>query len=250
MSATDSINVQWAQWACPENIKACTTLRHGGVSEGVYRSLNVAAHVGDVPEAVAENRARLKNLLHLPGEPVWMTQVHGTLVIDATTANTEDEADGAIADMPGIVCAVMTADCLPLFLCDQDGTRVGVLHVGWRGLAAGIVEQGVKSMDVAPAQLLAWLGPAIGPGQFEIGDDVHEQLGGTSDERAHAFKPSGRPGHWLADLPKLASLRLQALGVNSISQSSACTKSDADNFYSHRRDGVCGRMASLIWLVS
>ena len=248
MSAADSIQVQWAQWAGPENIKACTTLRHGGVSEGVYRSLNVGAHVGDVLEAVAENRARLRSFLHLPKEPVWMTQVHGTRVIDAAAANINDEADGAVTHVPSVVCAVMTADCLPLFLCDQHGTRVGVLHVGWRGLAAGIVEQGVKSMGIAPAQLLAWLGPAIGPGQFEIGDEVRDQLGGVNDERAHAFKLSDKSGHWLADLYELTRLRLHALGVKAISQSTACTKSDADNFFSHRRDSVCGRMASLIWL--
>ncbi len=248
MNAADSIQVQWAQWNCPANVKACTTLRHGGVSKGIYRSLNLGAHVGDDAEAVLQNRKRLKKFLNLPNDPLWLKQIHGIRVVEATHAYAGDEADGAITDAPGVVCAIMTADCLPLFLCDQAGSKVCVLHVGWRGLAAGIVEQGVKKMGVGPEQSLAWMGPAIGPDQFEIGGDVRERLSAKNNGAEHAFKPSGRPGHWLADLYGLTRMSLKAAGVRSIGQSKACTKSDAGSFFSHRRDGVCGRMASLIWL--
>ncbi len=242
-----TITVQWAQWDCPNGVKACTTLRHGGVSEGVYQSLNLGAHVGDDPKAVYQNRERLKNFLRLPNEPAWLSQVHGTRVIDAAVADSNGQADGAFTNVPGIVCAVMTADCLPLFLCDKGGDKVGLLHVGWRGLAAGIVEQGVKGMDVEPARLLAWLGPAIGPEQFEIGEEVRAQLD-NGQGAARAFRPSLKSGHWFADLCVLTRLRLQSLGITNISQSDACTKTDSWNYFSHRRDGVCGRMASVIWL--
>lgn len=248
MSAAAPLQVKWTQWDCPENVKACTTLRHGGVSEGVYASLNLGAHVGDDSDAVFENRKRLKDFLQLPNEPIWMSQVHGTRIIDAASAEANEEADGAITHVPGVVCAVMTADCLALFLCDQDGSKIGLFHVGWRGLASGMVEHGVKQMGIASDQLHAWMGPTIGPEQFEIDAEVREQLGGSRDETAHAFQPSVKAGHWLADLYTLTRLRLQNAGVSVIGQSSACTKSDAANYFSHRRDGICGRMASLIWL--
>jgi len=226
-------------------VRAFTTTRVGGVSGGPYDSFNLADHVGDDPKQVQVNRTRLRQAADLPSDPVWLRQVHGTDVVDAAAGPAT--ADGSFADAAGTVCAVLTADCVPIFLCDRRGTMVGVLHAGWRGLAAGIIEAGVERMDVPGASLLAWLGPAIGPAAFEVGDDVREAFVRVDADAAHAFVPSTH-GRWLADLYQLARRRLERLEVTAVFGGDHCTATQADLFYSYRRDGATGRMASIIWL--
>lgn len=232
-------------WSAPPNVRALVTTRRGGASRGPYASLNLADHVGDDPQAVAINRARLR--AHLPADPVWLRQVHGTRCIDAAAATPGSEADAAYACRTGIVCAVLTADCLPILLCDHDGTRVAAIHAGWRGLAAGIIEETVATLGVPAASLLAWLGPAIGPGRFEVGAEVRTRFLASDAGAAEAFVPAG-DGKWRADLYRLATRRLTALGVCRPAGGDFCTAGDAERFFSYRRDGVTGRMASLIWL--
>ncbi len=240
----DSIAATWpaAPW-----VRALTTVRSGGSSRPPYDSFNLADHVGDEPEVVARNRERLRAALNLPAEPAWLRQVHGTQVIHAAQGAECAEADGSYADGPGSVCVVLTADCLPVFLCDLSGTRVAVLHAGWRGLAAGIVERGVEAMALAPASLMAWLGPAIGPATFEVGPEVREAFS-AHDSAARSMFAEGREGRLLADLYGLARLRLRGAGVERIYGGGFCTVTEQVRFYSYRRDGACGRMASLIWL--
>ncbi len=236
-----------AGWPAPPNVRALTTLRSGGVSLPPFASFNLADHVGDDPGAVALNRRHLRQRLRLPAEPVWLTQVHGTTVVDAARAAPNTQADGSFTDRPDVVCSVLTADCLPIFLCDESGTRVAILHAGWRGLAAGVVERGIEAMAVSPATLMAWLGPAIGPQAFEVGAEVREAFTLGNAAAADLFTP-GRDGHFFADLYALARLRLAAAGVNRIFGGGLCTVADQVRFFSYRRDGACGRMASLIWI--
>jgi len=232
-------------WPAPARVRAFSTTRAGGVSAGAYGSLNLADHVGDNPQQVQANRECLRRAASLPGEPVWLRQVHGTDVVDAAMGPAT--ADGSFTDAARTVCAVLTADCLPIFLCDRRGTMVGALHAGWRGLAAGIIETGVERMDVPGASLLAWLGPAIGPTAFEVGDDVREAFVRSDADAARAFVPNAR-GRWWADLYQLARRRLARVGVTAVYGGGHCTVTQADLFYSYRRDGATGRMASLIWL--
>ena len=234
-------------WPAPTNVRAFSTTRVGGVSRGSYASFNLGDHVGDDSEAVARNRELLREALALPAEPVWLRQVHGTRVIDAAQGDTHGEADGAWSAQPGVVCAVLTADCLPVLLCDRTGTRVAALHAGWRGLAAGVIEQGVRALGGAPDELLAWLGPAIGPRAFEVGPEVRTTFVQQDATAARAFTAS-HDGRYFADLYALACLRLSALGVTRITGGGFCTLTDRDRFFSFRRDGSCGRMATLIWL--
>jgi YfiH family protein len=234
-------------WPAPANVRAFTTTRAGGASLGPYASLNLGDHVGDDPAAVVRNRELLRAALKFPTEPVWLRQVHGTQIIDAVQADAHGEADGAWSAQPGVVCAVLTADCLPVFLCDRAGTKVALLHAGWRGLAAGVIEQGVRALAVVPEDLLVWLGPAIGPQAFEVGMEVKAAFVQNNPAAARAFVPTG-DGRYLADLYALARLRLSALGVHHIYGGGFCTFTDRDRFFSYRRDGTCGRMASLIWL--
>lgn len=234
-------------WPAPARVQAAATTRVGGVSSGVYGGLNLGDHVGDDPRAVSENRRMLRAALELPAEPRWLTQVHGCDLADAGAAG-DCIADAAIATAPGAVCAVLTADCLPVLLCDRRGERVAAVHAGWRGLADGIIEAAIAALALPPRRLLAWLGPAIGPDAFEVGDEVRERLTvGLGDPAASAFRPSSR-GRWLADLPRLARQRLAAAGVEHVSGGTDCTYSDAGRFFSYRRDGTTGRMATLIWL--
>ncbi len=238
----------------PERVGALSTTRQGGVSQPPYDDgaggggLNLATHVGDLPDAVAENRALLRS--HLPAEPAWLTQVHGTRVLDAATVSNAPEADASITNQPGVVCAIMTADCLPVLLADADGRVVGAAHAGWRGLAAGVLQATVAAMrDAGAGRLLAWLGPAIGPDAFEVGDDVRAAFAHLGPESAQAFRPvANATGKYLADLPMLARLALAEAGVSSVAGGSDCTVSDPARFYSFRRDRVTGRMASLIWI--
>lgn len=236
-------------WDAPTNVHALVTTRAGGVSRPPFASLNLGLHVGDDPEAVRENRARLRG--HLPAEPVWLQQVHGTVVAELDRVMAGDApptADAAVARGAGVVCAVMTADCLPVILCDDAGSVVAAAHAGWRGLAEGVLEATVDHMGVAPGQLRAWLGPAIGPDAFEVGDEVRDRfVSGDPDLRA-AFRPTGAPGKWLADLYQLAHSRLRTRGVERVLGGAMCTFSDAGRFYSYRRDRVTGRFATLVWL--
>jgi polyphenol oxidase len=231
-------------WVAPVNVRALTTTRRRGRSRGPYADFNLGDHVGDDAAAVAANRARLR--LHLPAEPVWLKQVHGTRCVVAENAAAGVEADASVSFRPGTVCAVLTADCLPVLLCDAGGTVVAAAHAGWRGLAAGIIESTVTAMGRPPGEILAWLGPAIGPAAFEVGDEVRAAFI-THDAAARAFVPHGA-GKWLCDIYALARQRLAALGVHRVAGGDLCTVSDADRFYSYRRDGTTGRMASLIWL--
>jgi len=233
------------QWDAPANVRAFSTTRLGGVSAGPWSSLNLGDHVGDEPAAVAENRRRLVQVLELPGEPAWLRQVHGTRV---RRPDDEDPcADACATRLPGEVCVVMTADCLPVLLCNAAGTRVAAAHAGWRGLLGGVLEATLDRFDDPPDQVMAWMGPAIGPDAFEVGDEVRQAfLAHDSDDSGH-FRSHGT-GHWLADLYGLARARLARRGVSRISGGDLCTFSDSTRFFSYRRDGISGRMASLIWL--
>lgn len=241
-----SVEVLRPDWPAPEGVRACTTCRGGGVSDPPYRSLNMAGHVGDEPRAVAANRRRVAQALHLPGPPVWLRQVHGTSVIDAAGAGDEPVADGAYATRAGLVCAVLTADCLPVLLCNGGGDAVAAVHAGWRGLAGGVIGEAVAALG--RTELMAWLGPAIGPRAYQVGDEVVEALRrGVADAPADAFRPDG-PGKWYVDLYRLAACALAHAGVGAVYGGGWCTVADPERFYSYRRDGVTGRMATMIWL--
>lgn len=236
-----------ADWPAPSNVRAGTTTRAGGVSRGAFASFNLGDRAGDDPVAVAENRRRLRAALDLPAEPAWLWQVHGDGVVRAETVSGAPEADAATAHTPGAVCAVLTADCLPVLLCDREGTIVAAAHCGWRGLAAGVLSATVAAMPAAPACLLAWLGPAIGPDAFEVGGEVRQAYLARDARYADAFRAVGG-GKYLADLYALARAELAALGVRRVFGGGRCTVAEPDSFFSYRRDRVCGRMASLIWL--
>ncbi len=233
-------------WPVPAGVRAVMTTRRGGVSVGPYASFNLATHVGDDERAVAANRHRLRHALGLPAEPAWLEQVHGT-----TVAVLEREhpgaADAAVTTRRGQVCAVLVADCLPVFLAGRAGDRVGVAHAGWRGLAGGVIEATVAALDCEPGSLVAWLGPSIGPDAFEVGGEVREAFLDRDAQAAGAFR-AGRAGRFLADLPALARRRLAALGIHDVRGGGLCTHADPGRFYSYRRDGVTGRMAALAWL--
>lgn len=232
-------------WPAPLTVRAWVTTRRGGHSAGAHDGFNLAGHVGDDPVAVAANRQRLRQ--RLPAEPLWLSQVHGTRCVVAEEAWGGIEADACVTRSSHRVCAVMTADCLPVLFCNRAGTAVGVAHAGWRGLAAGVLEATMASLGEPAKQLLAWLGPAIGPAAFEVGDEVRELFLADDAEAAAGFVPAG-PGKWWCDIYFLARRRLQRAGLTAVHGGGLCTVSDRDRFYSYRRDGVTGRMASLIWL--
>jgi len=237
-------------WPAATRVRALSTLRGGGVSNGSYESLNLASHVGDAPEAVAENRGRLRSAARLPAEPAWLYQVHGTQVVDLDAldeAGSPPPADAALTRQTGRVCAILTADCLPVLLAAESGEAVAAAHAGWRGLVGGVIEAAVRALAVAPASLVAWLGPAIGPRHFEVGGEVRELLVAEDSEASASLVPNAR-GRFLADLPALARRRLARLGVQRIYGGGECTFSDAGNYFSYRRDGITGRQATLIWL--
>ena len=232
-------------WPAPANVRALQTTRKGGVSDSPYASFNLGSHVGDNPLAVSRNRMLLAPLL--PSEPVWLNQVHGITVADAGRAGCLPEADASVSTHPGAVCVVMTADCLPILLCDEQGSVVGAAHAGWRGLCDGVIEATVSAMNVPAPTLMAWLGPAIGSTVFEVGDEVRTAFVAKQPQAAQAFVAAAE-GKWMADIYQLARLRLQALGIHRIYGGDLCTYSDAERFYSYRRDGVTGRMATFIWI--
>ncbi|HWP00598.1 MAG TPA: peptidoglycan editing factor PgeF [Methylococcus sp.] len=231
-------------WPAPAGVRAVSTLRRGGVSQGSHSSLNLGAHVGDDPVAVRENRRRLATMLTLPTEPVWLRQVHGNRVVAAGAESHEAEADASYTQERGVVCAVLTADCLPILLCTGDGGRVAAVHAGWRGLAGGVIEAAVAALQ--SDDVLAWLGPAIGPDAFQVGDEVRQMFLALDDASESAFRVS-TGGRWWADLYQLARLRLGRLGVDRVFGGHWCTYGDPARFFSHRRDGLTGRMATLIW---
>jgi YfiH family protein len=235
-------------WPLPAGVRAAFTTRLGGVSTSPWNSLNVAAHVGDVPEHVMANRARLKSLLELPGEPVWLQQVHGIGVIDAAQASgiSPPAADASISKSGNRVCVVMVADCLPVLFASRDGNRIGATHAGWRGLVAGVLERTVETLGVPAGELTAWLGPCISRPHFEVGDEVRTAFVNHDAAAAGFFFPNTR-GRWQADLIGIARARLAALGVSAVTGGEWCTFADRERFYSHRRDGEGGRMAALIW---
>ena len=232
-------------WPAPLNVKALQTTRAGGFSSAPYDSFNLGDHVGDAPLAVERNRMLLNRLL--PSEPVWLNQMHGTVVADADRASCLPQADACIARHRASVCVVMTADCLPILLCDTQGSVVAVAHAGWKGLAAGVIEATVKSMDVAPENITAWLGPAISQDAFEVGDEVRAAFAAIQPQASSAFIP-GKSGKWFADLYALARLRLNALGITRIYGGGSCTFRERDRYFSYRRDGATGRMGTFIWL--
>jgi YfiH family protein len=240
------MTIDWlaADWPAPANVMAGTTLRRGGVSTGPCATLNLAAHVGDDPDAVRENRRRFVQACGLPAEPPWLEQVHGTRV--ATPGDVASApADALVTDRPGVVCAVLTADCLPVAFAALDGSEVGVAHAGWRGLAAGVLEATVARFAAPPDRLLAWLGPAISQGAFEVGGEVRDALMKGDPGSYACFAPNVR-GRWQADLYGLAGRRLKRLGLASVSGGGRCTHGEPDAFFSYRRDGACGRMATFV----
>lgn len=238
-----------------DTIGALSTTRRGGRSSVPYDDgeggggLNLGIHVGDDPENVRRNRALLKTIL--PAEPAWLSQVHGARVVDAAmVGDMPPDADASISTVPGVVCAIQTADCLPVLFCDSGGRVVGAAHAGWRGLAGGVLENTVAAMRNAGAsEIMAWLGPAIGPQCFEVGHDVFEAFAGKDGEMAKAFEPvAGSAGKYFADIYALARRTLVLAGVTQVSGGRMCTVTERQRFYSYRRDKVTGRMASLIWL--
>ncbi|AMO74536.1 peptidoglycan editing factor PgeF [Pseudomonas citronellolis] len=232
-------------WPAPANVRACVSTRAGGVSQAPFDSFNLGDHVGDEPAAVAENRRRLEQAQGC--RPAWLSQVHGIEVVEADPSRVAT-ADASWSATPGIACAVLTADCLPALFCDRAGTRVAAAHAGWRGLAGGVLEATLDKLAVPAAEMLAWLGPAIGPQAFEVGPEVREAFLADHAETKVAFVPSVNAGRYMADIYQLARIRLAARGVTAVYGGGLCTFSDTERFYSYRRNPRTGRQASLVWL--
>lgn len=245
MSEPAEISVISPDWPAPANVRAFTTTRKNGFSKGPWSSLNLGGNCGDDPHHVEKNRQLLLALL--PSEPRWLNQVHGTKSVCWDNANNQGiGADAVYSNQAGQVCAILTADCLPVLLCNQAGTCIAAAHAGWRGLAAGVLENTVLGMKCNPASLMAWLGPAIGHQKFEVGVDVYDAFVGANTENAIAFKPYH--DRWLADLSMLATFALNRLGITQVSGGQHCTFEEQGSFFSYRRDGQTGRMATVVWL--
>ncbi|MGL4682013.1 MAG: purine nucleoside phosphorylase YfiH [Hafnia alvei] len=234
-------------WPAPNNVVAFNTTRKGGVSVHPYDALNLGTHVGDDVTVVAENRRRLKEIIVAPTEPFWLEQVHGTRVLrlDENSDRADNQADASYTNIAGQVCAVMTADCLPVLFCNRQGTEVAAAHAGWRGLCDGVLEQTLACFDSSPEDILGWFGPAIGPTAFEVGGEVREKFIEQDADAEQAFTQHGEK--YLADIYQLAHLRLRRAGVQTITGGDLCTVSDKSRFFSYRREPVTGRMAALIW---
>ncbi|TKF23276.1 peptidoglycan editing factor PgeF [Vibrio genomosp. F6] len=236
------------QWSAPKNIKAFSSTRFDGVSNGVYKGLNLGTHVGDDESIVIQNRNRLVKHSNMPSNPIWLNQTHSTTVLNIGSP-TESilDADGLFTQQPNVVCSAMTADCLPVLLTNTQGSQVAAVHAGWRGLANGILENAVEKFD---GEVIAWLGPAIGKNAFEVGDDVVNAFVEFDEHAIEAFQPQSQPqaNKYLADIGLLATQRLNRAGVQSVFNSNLCTYRDADSFYSYRRDGITGRQAAFIWI--
>ncbi|HDR2162447.1 TPA: polyphenol oxidase [Enterobacter cancerogenus] len=236
------------EWPLPEGVAACSSTRIGGISQGAWESLNLGAHCGDVPEHVEENRKRMFAAGNLPSKPVWLEQVHGKDVLKLTgEPYASKRADASYSNTSGTVCAVMTADCLPVLFCNQAGTEVAAAHAGWRGLCEGVLEETVSCFADSPASIIAWLGPAIGPQAFEVGPEVRDAFIAKDPQAVSAFEPTGEK--YLADIYRLARQRLYNVGVTQIFGGDRCTFTEKGDFFSYRRDKVTGRMASFIWLI-
>ena len=236
-------------WPAPPRVRAAVTTRRGGVSVGRFTSLNLGAHTGDDRADVAENRRRVQAALGID-DVCWLNQQHGSGVVDtAVGAAMPPAADAAYCHGPGPACAIMSADCLPVLLCDRTGRTVAAAHCGWRGLACGVLEALLARLGVAPHELLAWLGPAIGPRRYEVGDDVRAALAARLGSRWQAVAEPTLPGKWLLDLYGVARAELAGLGVRHVFGGGGCTFDD-ERFYSYRRDGITGRMVSLVWISS
>lgn len=236
-------------WPIPLNVKACTTKRCGGVSLPPYDSLNLADHVGDDYASVTENRRLLMEYAKLPTAPIWLEQVHGTRVLRLTDISTQQrnvQVDAVYSNSPSQVCAVMTADCLPVLFCATSGDEVAAAHAGWRGLSSGVLEQTLAQFSSSPSTILVWLGPAIGPKKFEVGEDVRQAFIDMDAIYSAAFVQS--KDKYLADIYQLARLRLEVAGIHRVYGGHYCTVSDSQQFFSYRREGITGRQASLIWL--
>ena len=238
-------------WPAPRGVRAAFSLRSGGASSPPWDTLNLGVHVGDDPASVSENRRRLVNALQLPVEPLWLDQVHGREVYHADVAGSSKPAvrptaDAAVTSSCGVVLAIQVADCLPVLLASDDGTRLGAAHAGWRGLAGGVLDSTLEAMRVDPARLVAWLGPCIGPAHFEVGEEVRAAFMAGRPDAGEAFTANPR-GRWQCDLPRLARARLAALGVGRVYGGHWCTAADPVRFFSHRRDQRTGRMAALLW---
>jgi YfiH family protein len=235
------------EWPAPARVRAFVTTRAGGVSEGEYASMNLGASSGDRPENVAKNRLTVRE--RLPAAPRWLAQVHGAgvAVLDTLGADAIPRADAAVARRAGEVCAVLTADCMPVLLCDESGRRVAIAHAGWRGMSSGVIENAVRAMEVSPETVVAWMGPAIGPQAFEVGPEVREAFRAQDAGADVAFRPHG-DGKFLADLYALARRRLARAGVARVHGGGFCTYRERERFFSYRREKRSGRMGAFIWI--
>ena len=233
-------------WNSPPGVHACCTTRRGGVSAAPFDSLNLALHVGDDPVRVAQNRKLLRQQLNLPAEPCWINQTHGTHTVTLGQDVTRD-ADAAVTRVAGTIAVVMTADCLPILLCNRDGSEVGAVHAGWRGLQAGIIQSALATMKSPSQQLMAWIGPGISQACFEVGDEVRTAFVDSMQDAQACFSAHGE-GHWWGDLAGLAERILKTQGVGEVYRDSHCSYRDIDRFYSYRRVATTGRMAALIWI--
>ncbi|MHA2709886.1 peptidoglycan editing factor PgeF [Vibrio owensii] len=233
-------------WPAPKNVKAFASTRVGGFSATPYQGLNLGAHVGDDLSIVEKNRDWLAQQAKMPSAPIWLNQTHSTVVAQASSPTKQVlNADGVFTSSSQVVCSAMTADCLPVLLTNTQGTQVAAVHAGWRGLANGIVE---NALELFSGEVMAWLGPAIGPQAFEVGEDVLQAFVDFDSQAHQAFTPRDIEGKWLADMSKLATQRLNKLGVTQVFDSGLCTFQDKNDFYSYRRDGVTGRQATFIWI--
>lgn len=243
---SDSPHFVAINWPAPARVRAAFSTRRGGASIGPWASLNLGSHVGDDPLAVASNRAALVASLGLHHEPCWLEQIHSDILLDLDDDTCARRGDAAITSRPGCIATVMVADCLPVLLCDPQGRQVAAVHAGWRGLACELIRKTVTAFHAPPADLIAWLGPAIGARAYVVGEDLHTRFVALDEHYASAF--ARMDGQWHMDLAALATLQLAAVGVTSVSTSGVCVHSDADNYFSYRRDGETGRMAAMVWL--
>ena len=247
-----SASFLYPDWPAPENIGAAMTLRVGGVSAPPFASLNLATHVGDDSVAVANNRSFIRQALDLPSEPVWLEQIHSNRVVEAINTPVLQQADAAFTGQAGVVCAVLTADCLPLLICSKDGEQVAAVHAGWKGLLAGVVTNTLTALKAARVKsaaesgYLVWLGPAIGPKSFEVGAEVREAFIHKNARNSTAFLQT-TADKWLADIYQLARIELADINIVDVYGGGACTFAEAELYYSYRREMQTGRMASLIW---
>lgn len=239
----------YPDWPAPSTIKTASTTRLGGFSSSPFDGFNLALHVGDAVSKVNKNRHLLNKTIPLPESPRWLNQIHGTHVCSASDWQEGDEADAIVSNTINQVCAIMTADCLPILLCNQQGDWIAAIHAGWRSLATGIIEKTVRKYKQPTQDIMVWLGPAIGPTQFEVGNDVFQAFCQHSEQAQSAFQQTD-PDHYLADIYLLATLQLNKLGVDTIYGGAYCTVSDSNRFFSYRRDGITGRMASMIWITA